>query len=406
MRIKAIAFIPFSLVIALSITGCGNSEKKDDTKNPTTVNSNPSAKNSPAISKVDQIDLTGVWTRADGALFDCIDSGELLILKRRLTEKDEALKSFEVELARKGKTLDGKARFFFVDEAEEYSLGWKLTENGDYEYKGKLESYQVDESGKEVRKDLDSIFKIKPKYPPKPKAAPKPKVAPKPKITKPAGKALVIKDTPAKERDVKSLLRHVFSDDAKKVTAASVKVLVLGRPADTQLENACFDQEDAGKRMRLAMILSFRKNSVGLESLLELSVDSNLEIATGVLVERYLNVSLCALFNADGADLSEANLTKVLENPSKGAEATALAAIGKAFKPELTATTWLKSDDLASRKISQAMLFPGGQALSGAYGEYSGAVYVAEDEKAQRDSAADEFLKWFEAGPKAKIEKK
>ena len=201
-------------------------------------------------------------------------------------------------------------------------------------------------------------------------------------------------------------MRRIFSNDKKRSEEASLKLLNASRKADTLLENACFDQEDANKRMKLSLVLSFRKNSVGLESLLELRGDGNLNLATSRFVERFLNISLCTLFEIEGADISEANLKKVLLSAEAGAEASALAAKGKSFKPELIAVTWLKSDDLSSRKIAQAMLLPNGEALSGKYGQFEGAIYAAEDDKAQRDAAADDFIKWFEAGPKAKIEKK
>jgi hypothetical protein len=415
MRIKAIAFVPFSLAVVFAVTGCSSTETTDQPDKKPTKSKTETVK----VKTVKQVDLTGLWTRSDKVEFDCIDSGELLMLKRRLTEKDEALKSFQVELSRKGKTLKGKARFFFVDEKDEYSLGWTMSSAGDYEYKATVESYEVDKAGKEVRKDLKYIFKIKPKYPPKPKVIPKakpkvspkakPKVSPKakPKVSpKAAGKSLLIKDTEISESGIKSSLRRIFSNDKKRSEEASLKLLNASRKADTLLENACFDQEDANKRMKLSLVLSFRKNSVGLESLLELRGDGNLNLATSRFVERFLNISLCTLFEIEGADISEANLKKVLLNAEEGAEASALAAKGKSFKPELIAVTWLKSDDLNSRKIAQAMLLPNGEALSGKYGEFEGAIYAAEDDKAQRDAAADDFIKWFEAGPKAKIEKK
>lgn len=406
MKFKAIAFLPSLLVASSLFAGCGNSETKDDNKNKKTVGKKDGPKKA-AVDNADDSgppDLTGKWTRSDGAVFTCIDQKQDLVLTRVMGEKEANLASFIVELDRKGETLEGKARFQYKerypDDPDEFVLGWSLKATGDYEYKATVQTYD-DDLKKAVDKGESFVFKIKPKFPPKPKVVPK--KGPKKEPVKAAGKGLVLKDGPVEESTVKSLLRRLASKS--KSAESSAKLLTVSTKANEMLETACFDTEDPLTRARLSLILACRRNSVGLDSLMDLRTNNEIALKTAKIIDRFYEIALCPLFNVEGADISESGLTKAVQDPAAGAEATALAKLGKEAKTELTAVEWLKSDDVTNRKIAQAMVFPNGAAFGGRYGEYSGAFYGAEDAQDTRNLAVAEFMKWYEAGPKAKLEK-
>lgn len=405
MKFKAIAFLPSLLVVVSTLfVGCGNSETKDDNKNKKTISKKAGPKKAATDNAEDTgpPDLTGKWTRSDGAVFTCIDQKQDLVLTRVMGEKEANLASFIVELDRKGETLEGKARFQYKerypDDPDEFVLGWSLKATGDYEYKATVQSYD-DDLKKAVDKGESFVFKIKPKFPPKPKVIAKKE--PKKEPAKATGKGLVLKNDPVEESTVKSLLRRLASKS--KAAESSAKLLTISTKANAILEEACFNIEDPVTRARLSLILSCRRNSFGLDSLMELKSNNEIALKTAKTVDRYYAMALCPLFKIEGADISEAGLTKAVQDPD-GAEADALVKLGEAAKTELTAVEWLKSEDVVDRKIAQAMLFPAGAAFGGRFGDYPG-FYGAEDGENTRKAAVEQFMKWYEAGPKAKLEK-
>lgn len=408
MKFKAISFLPSLLVVSVLFAGCGNSETKDDNKNKKTVGKKDGPKKAASNNEAESgpPDLTGKWTRSDGAEFTCIDQTQNLVLTRVMGAKEANLASFIVELDRKGETLEGKARFQYKerypDDPDEFVLGWSLKATGDYEYKATVQTYD-DEQKKAVDKGETFVFKIKPKFPPKPKV--KPKAEPKKEPAKASGGSygLVLKNDAIEESDVKSLLRRLASPS--KASEASVKLLKVSSKANEMLETAVFDSEDPLLRARLSLILACRRNSVGLDSLMEMKTNNELDLKTAKIVDRHFNVALCPLFMIEGADLSVAGLEKVLKDPAKGAEATKYADLGKAANTELTAVSWLTDKDVQNRKIAAARVFPGGVAFGGRFGEYNGDYYGADDGEAARKKALDQFMKWYNAGPKAKLEK-
>ncbi|MDF1663430.1 MAG: hypothetical protein P1V97_16790 [Planctomycetota bacterium] len=406
MKFKAIAFLPSLLVASSLFVGCGNSETKDDNKNKKTVSKKDGPKKAAADNADDTgpPDLTGKWTRSDGAVFTCIDQKQDLVLTRVMGEKEANLASFVVELDRKGETLEGKARFQYKerypDDPDEFVLGWSLKATGDYEYKATVQSYD-DDTKKAVDKGETFVFKIKPKFPPKPKVVAKKE--PKKEPAKARGKGLVLKDDAVEESDVKSLLRRLASKS--KAAESSVKLLTISTKADAMLSDAVFNVEDPIARARLSLILACRRNSLGLDSLMELKTNNALPLKTAKIIDRIFEMALCPLFNIEGADVSEAGLSKVVADPENSAEAANFEKLGKAANTELTAVGWLSDENVVNRKIAQAMVFPNGAAFGGRFGEYNGAYFGAEESKANREAVLVEFMKWYEAGPKAKLEK-
>jgi hypothetical protein len=391
--------------LALS-SACGSADRKSDAPAPAVAPAPAASAKQPAEAAA-SVDLTGVWTRSDGVVFDAIDSGSLLTLARRLTEAEAFLERYQVELTRVAPgSLEGKARFRYRGESEEYTLGWRLSAEQPYLYRASCEAYEV-KDGREVRLEVSYSFEVAAKNPapavvavvaePSSEASGEPAAAP--------ASAEPAKDPAAVITEAKRLLPIYLGAGEGRVAAAG-ELLAMGPEIEGLLEDMNFDLEDDGERAALALLVAMRGQPAGFDTIIEILQDAaSLDIGDSLRYERYYALALCRFMPVAGGELSDATKRAVLGDP-QGSEADALAAAVKAFKAELVAIDWLKADALERRRIAQAVLLPGGIALDGAYGEYQGAPYAAEDEKAQRDAAADDFTEWFDAGVRPKLEGK
>lgn len=414
MKVKLSSSLPTLLAIALM--GCGSSETQPDPEgegqpieNPDDGGGDPNE--APAPDAQDEASLTGKWVRKspDGGevVFDCLDAGATLSLKRELTGNKD-IKSYEVELERQGKQLKGTARFTYTEKwdpkGEEISIAWELTAKSDYVYDARIQAFVENEDGSVDRPFEQFTIEITPTKP-KVKVTDPSKEGSAPAAPASSGLAPP-KDEPVDEAKVKDQLADLFGDDEAKSKAAMLALRDQGAPADPVIVNASYDVEDPIKRARAGLILALRQNPAGLSTLQEVRSDaSSLGIAENAAAERLYKLGIACLVPVPGLDRSPATIDKVLAD-SAGPEATAWAKKVDEGKPELLVLKWLKAGSQLERQTAEAILFPGGVALGGRYGgqDYAGELYNSLDENQERrDAAADQFLAWFNENARDKL---